>query len=70
MAFGCGSCGRIGYAGPRPVRGRSPRRYVFQIFALAIRLRVAAGADLRATKSAMSGFALAHGKLTGMYENH
>jgi phosphatidylethanolamine-binding protein (PEBP) family uncharacterized protein len=69
MAFGRGSFGRIGYAGPRTVRGRGPRRYVFQIFALAIRLRVATGADLHATKSAMSGFALAHGTLTGTYEN-
>jgi phosphatidylethanolamine-binding protein (PEBP) family uncharacterized protein len=58
MAFGRGSFGRIGYAGPRTVRGRGP-----------IRLRVATGADLHATKSAMSGFALAHGTLTGTYEN-
>jgi Raf kinase inhibitor-like YbhB/YbcL family protein len=69
IAFGCGSFGRIGYAGPRPVRGHDPHRYVFQIFALASRLRVAASADLRATKSAMSGFVLAHGKLTGTYEH-
>jgi Raf kinase inhibitor-like YbhB/YbcL family protein len=69
IALGCGSFGRIGYAGPRPIRGHGPHRYVFQIFALASRLRVAARADLRATKSAMSGFVLAHGKLTGIYEH-
>jgi phosphatidylethanolamine-binding protein (PEBP) family uncharacterized protein len=68
FAFGRGSFGRIGYAGPRPLRGHGPRRYVFEIFALASRLRVAPRADLRATKSGMSGFVLAHGKLTGTYE--
>jgi Raf kinase inhibitor-like YbhB/YbcL family protein len=69
FAFGCGSFGRVGYVGPRPVRGHGVHRYVFQIFALASRLRVAARADLRATKSAMSGLVLAHGKLTGTYEH-
>jgi Raf kinase inhibitor-like YbhB/YbcL family protein len=68
IAFGRGSFGRVGYAGPRPLRGHGPHRYVFQIFALASRLRVAAMADLFATKSARSGFVLAHGRLSGTYE--
>jgi len=68
ITFGCGSFGRIGYAGPRPVRGHGPHRYVFQIFALASRLRVAAKPNLRTTISAMSGFVLAHGRLSGTYE--
>lgn len=68
FAFGRGSFGRVGYAGPRPLRGHGRRRYVFQIFALASRLRVAPRADLCATTSGMSGFVLAHGKLTGTYE--
>jgi phosphatidylethanolamine-binding protein (PEBP) family uncharacterized protein len=38
--FGRGSFGRIGYAGPRPVRGHGVHRYLFQIFALAERLAV------------------------------
>jgi phosphatidylethanolamine-binding protein (PEBP) family uncharacterized protein len=52
----------------RPLRGHGPRRYVFQIFALASRLRVSPRADQCATKSGMSAFVLAHGKLTGTYE--
>jgi hypothetical protein len=34
LAFGKGSFGLTGYAGPRPVLGHGPHRYVFQIFAL------------------------------------
>lgn len=35
IVFHRGSFGRIGYAGPCPVRGHGEHRYVFQLFALA-----------------------------------
>jgi Raf kinase inhibitor-like YbhB/YbcL family protein len=69
IAFGCGSFGRIGYSGPRPIRGHGPHRYVFQIFALAGRLRVPPLADLCVTKTAMKGFVLAYGILSGVYDH-
>jgi Raf kinase inhibitor-like YbhB/YbcL family protein len=68
IAFGRGFRGRIGYAGPRPVRGHGPHRYVFQIFALARRLSFAGEPDLHAVLAAMAGIVLARGKLTGTYE--
>jgi Raf kinase inhibitor-like YbhB/YbcL family protein len=68
IAFGRGSFGRIGYSGPRPIPGHGPHRYVFQIFALASRLRVPARADLCVTKTAMSGFVLAYGTLSGVFD--
>jgi Raf kinase inhibitor-like YbhB/YbcL family protein len=69
IAFGRGSFGRIGYSGPRPIRGHGPHRYVFQIFALAGRLRVAPRADLYATKTAMKELVLAYGTLSGVYDH-
>ena len=68
IAFGRGSFGRIGYSGPRPIRGHGPHRYVFQIFALAGRLRVPPRAGLRATKTAMKGFVISYGILSGVYD--
>jgi Raf kinase inhibitor-like YbhB/YbcL family protein len=69
IAFSRGSFGRIGYSGPRPIRGHGPHRYVFQIFALAGRLRIPPRADLRVVKAAMRGFVLAYGILSGVYEH-
>jgi Raf kinase inhibitor-like YbhB/YbcL family protein len=68
LTFGRGSFGRIGYSGPRPIPGHGPHRYVFQIFALAGRLRVPPRADLCVIKTAMKGFVLAHGTLSGVYD--
>jgi Raf kinase inhibitor-like YbhB/YbcL family protein len=68
IAFGRGSFGRIGYAGPRPVRGHGPHRYIFQIFAVGRRLAFAGEPGLRTLLSAMAGSVLARGKLTGIYE--
>jgi Raf kinase inhibitor-like YbhB/YbcL family protein len=69
ITFGRGSFGRVGYSGPRPIPGHGPHRYVFQVFALASRLRVPERAALRVTKTAMSGFVLAHGTLSGIYDH-
>lgn len=68
IAFGRGFLGRIGYAGPRPVRGHGPHRYVFQLFAVARRLPLAGAPDLSQVSAAMAGSVLARGKLVGIYE--
>lgn len=68
IAFGRGAFGRIGYAGPGPVRGHGPHRYVFQLFALARPLSLAGEADLATLAAAMAGTVLARGKLVGTYE--
>ncbi len=66
--FGQGSFGRYGYAGPRPIRGHGPHRYVFQVFALGRPLDDVPGVDLKAHLSAMRGHILARGRLTGTFE--
>jgi Raf kinase inhibitor-like YbhB/YbcL family protein len=68
IVFGRGSFGRLGYAGPRPVRGHGAHRYVFQILALASRLPVREKADLATIMTAAAGKVLARGKLVGTYE--
>jgi Raf kinase inhibitor-like YbhB/YbcL family protein len=68
VRFGRGAFGRIGYEGPRPVRGHGRHRYVFQIFALSRPLRVDGVPDLRAVTKAMAGSVLARGRLIGTYE--
>ncbi len=68
VAFGVGSFGRAGYAGPRPVRGHGPHRYVFQMFALDRPLSFPATPGLAGVVSAMAGTVLSQGLLTGTYE--
>lgn len=65
--FGQGTMG-YGYAGPRPLRGHGPHRYVFQVFAVGRRLDEMGGTDLEAHLKAMRGHVLARGKLTGVFE--
>jgi Raf kinase inhibitor-like YbhB/YbcL family protein len=66
--LGPGSFGRIGYAGPRPVRGHGPHRYVFQILALSSRLTLPEQPDLATVMTALAGTVLARGRLVGTYE--
>jgi phosphatidylethanolamine-binding protein (PEBP) family uncharacterized protein len=68
VAFGRGSFGRVGYMGPRPVRGHGAHRYVFQLFALSRRIAVGERPDLAEVLAAMRGAVLARGKLVGLYE--
>jgi Raf kinase inhibitor-like YbhB/YbcL family protein len=65
---GRGSFGRSGYAGPRPVPGHGPHRYVFQLYALSRRLDLAPGAKPSSIVAAMNGAVLARGRLAGTYE--
>jgi Raf kinase inhibitor-like YbhB/YbcL family protein len=66
--FGRGFRGCVGYAGPRPVRGHGPHRYVFQIFATRQRLDLPDKANLETVITQMADVLLARGRLTGVYE--
>lgn len=68
LHFGRGAFGRIGYAGPGPVRGHGPHRYVFQIFALNRKLNLTGQPDFKTLLNAMAGATLAQGRLTGIFE--
>lgn len=68
LHFGRGIFGHIGYAGPGPVRGHGPHRYVFQLFALSQRLTFIEPPNLKTLLAAMTGKVLALGRLTGLYE--
>jgi Raf kinase inhibitor-like YbhB/YbcL family protein len=65
---GRGSFGRTGYAGPRPVPGHGPHRYVFQLYALTRQLDLPSGAKPNSIVATMNGTVLARGRLDGRYE--
>ena len=62
-----------GYLGPEPIKGHGPHRYVFQLFALPVVITPAEGdtaldaAKPSAVFAAVSGPALARGRLDGFY---
>jgi Raf kinase inhibitor-like YbhB/YbcL family protein len=68
LRLGHGFFGRIGYEGPRPVRGHGPHRYVFQIFAASRPLGFPETPDLAGVLSALRQSVLARGRLIGTYE--
>jgi Raf kinase inhibitor-like YbhB/YbcL family protein len=68
IKLGRASFGRRAYAGPRPVPGHGPHRYVFQLVAVARPLVVATAPNLRELLTALRGNALARGRLTGLFE--
>ncbi|MEU6584911.1 YbhB/YbcL family Raf kinase inhibitor-like protein [Nocardia sp. NPDC046763] len=68
IRVGAGSFGRRGYAGPRPVPGHGPHRYVFQLLALDQPSGSTDGATLSTVLAAVTGHVIARGKLTGRYE--
>src|SRR6185437_830367 len=55
VALGKGGFGRVGYAGPRPIRSHGRHRYVFQLFALDAPLGLSGTPDLKALTAAMAG---------------
>jgi len=61
-----------GYAGPEPIKGHGPHRYVFQMFALGAPAAAdrtwAESAKPRALLAAVAGPVLGRGRLTGVYE--
>ena len=68
LAFGRGLLARAGYAGPRPITGHGPHRYVFQIFALDRRLALPPQPKLDAVLAGIAESLLARGVLVGTYE--
>ncbi|HEX9461359.1 MAG TPA: YbhB/YbcL family Raf kinase inhibitor-like protein [Alphaproteobacteria bacterium] len=68
VRLGRASFGRRAYAGPRPVRGHGPHRYVFQLVALRRRLALAKEPTLREFLVAVRGHAIARGRLIGTFE--
>ncbi|WP_327144832.1 YbhB/YbcL family Raf kinase inhibitor-like protein [Nocardia sp. NBC_01327] len=66
--IGVGSFKRRGYAGPRPIPGHGPHRYIFQLFALDAPSGLGGEATLAETLAAIDGHVLGRGKLTGTYE--
>lgn len=66
--FGIGSFGRLGYAGPRPVPGHGPHRYVFQLFALGRKLDFDRPPKRAAILERATGSVLARGRLVGLFE--
>ncbi|WP_405487159.1 YbhB/YbcL family Raf kinase inhibitor-like protein [Nocardia sp. NBC_00511] len=68
IRIGTGAFGRRGYAGPRPIPGHGPHRYVFQLFALDRPAGLGPDATLAGVLKAIDGHVLARGKLTGSYE--
>ncbi|MFF1572894.1 YbhB/YbcL family Raf kinase inhibitor-like protein [Leifsonia sp. NPDC058292] len=60
--------GRRGYHGPRPIPGHGPHAYVFQLFALDIRIPGDDSLSPATVVEAMRGHVIARGRLTGTYE--
>ena len=67
FSFGTGSFGRIGYAGPRPVRGHGTHRYIFQIFAISKPLALGAAPTLEMVLAGMNGSVVGRGRITGTF---
>lgn len=57
---------KIGYGGPCPPQGQ-PHRYLFKIYALDTKLKLAPGATKQQVLDAMNGHTVAEGQLTGTY---
>ncbi|GGF38539.1 YbhB/YbcL family Raf kinase inhibitor-like protein [Subtercola lobariae] len=62
------SFGRVGYAGPYPIRGHGPHRYVFQLFALSKPLPLPAKAKRDEVANATYGNILARGRIWATFE--
>lgn len=63
---GINSFGRIGYGGPCPPPGR-PHRYIFQFYALDVRLNLAPGGTRDQLEAAMRRHVLAEAQIVGIY---
>jgi len=68
FVIGRGTARRRGYAGPRPIPGHGPHRYIFQMFALDTTTGLGEDATLTRTLAAIDGHVIARAKLTGIYE--
>src|SRR5262249_27083058 len=67
-AQGVNSWGTLGYRGPAPPKGHGVHHSHFTVFALDVRLGLAAGLDKRGLLKAVAGHVLGKGELVGTYE--
>lgn len=68
LRVGRASLGQRGYLGPRPVSGHGPHSYLFQVVAVDQLMELSAGFTKRDLIAAMSGHAMARGRLDGTFE--
>jgi phosphatidylethanolamine-binding protein (PEBP) family uncharacterized protein len=68
--FGKGTLGAPGYAGPRPVPGHGPHRYVFCILALNRHTKFQSSPKLKEFLKDVTGTVVAYGHLVGTYERN
>jgi Raf kinase inhibitor-like YbhB/YbcL family protein len=59
---------KIGYFGPCPP-GHSPHHYVFDLYALDVKLNLPAGASKKQVIEAITGHVLGHGELVGTFQH-
>jgi len=70
VSFGKGTLGNRGYAGPRPIPGHGPHRYVFHILALNRGARFTSAPRAKKLLEGVAGTVIARGNLTGTYEQN
>jgi phosphatidylethanolamine-binding protein (PEBP) family uncharacterized protein len=68
IRHGKGGLGRLGWAGPLPIRSHGPHAYVFQLFALDQPPRLPARFGLDEVTAAIAGRAIGRARLDGTYE--
>jgi hypothetical protein len=68
LRHGKGPLGRLGWAGPMPVRSHGPHTYVFQLFALDQVISLPARCTLDQVTAALEGHVIARARLDGTYE--
>jgi phosphatidylethanolamine-binding protein (PEBP) family uncharacterized protein len=70
VAFGRGTLGNQGYAGPRPIPGHGPHRYLFHILALNRPSRFTSTPRAKEFLKGIAGTVVARGQLAGTYEQN
>lgn len=68
LTHGRGALGHLGWAGPMPVPSHGPHSYVFQLFALDVKLGLPTSFTLDALKQGMTGHVIGRAQLEGTYE--
>jgi phosphatidylethanolamine-binding protein (PEBP) family uncharacterized protein len=68
VAFGRGTLGNHGYAGPRPLPGHGPHRYLFHLLALNRPARFTSAPGAKEFMKGVAGTVVARGVWAGTYE--
>lgn len=68
IRHGKGPLGRLGWAGPKPIRSHGPHTYVFQLLALDQAPGLPAGFALDELITAVAGHVIGRARLDGTYE--